>query len=41
VLDLMQPARSRGRVRRQARQARIEMGVGLIGAQPVPKLTLY
>ena len=41
VLDLMKPARSRGRVGSQARQAWIEMGVGLIGAQPVPKLTLY
>jgi hypothetical protein len=41
VPDLMKPARSRGRVRSQARQARIEMGVGLIGAQPVPKRTLY
>jgi hypothetical protein len=41
VFDLMKPARSRRRVRRQAWQARIETGMGLIGAQPVPKLTLY
>ena len=41
VLDLMKPARASWRVRSQARQARIEMRVGLIGAQPVPKLTLY
>jgi hypothetical protein len=41
VFDLVKPARSRGRVRRQARQARTEMGMGLIGAPPLPKLTLY
>jgi hypothetical protein len=41
VLDLMKPARSRRRVRRQAWQARIETGVGLIATQPVPKLTPY
>ena len=41
MFDLVYPARPYRRLFSQARQARIKTGLGLIGAQPMLKLTPY